>query len=75
MRTTIDLPDGLLAQLRAIARDTDRTLSAVAADFVLRGMQPTRTAKIVKGKSGFPMFAATGQPITQEDVRALEDDE
>lgn len=74
MRTTIDLPDELLAQLRAIARDTNRTLSAVVTDFAQRGMEPRGPARIIKGKSGFPMFAAVGRPITHEDVRALEDD-
>jgi predicted transcriptional regulator len=75
MRTTVDIPDQLSAQLRAIARDTNRTLSAVLADLVRRGMEPRGRVRIIKGKSGLPMFAAVGRAITQEDVRALEDDE
>jgi hypothetical protein len=47
----------------------------VLADLAQRGMEPRGRARIIKGKSGFPMFAAVGRPITHEDVRALEDDE
>jgi predicted transcriptional regulator len=76
MRTTIDLPDDLLARLRAIAHDSGQTLSAVVAELMTRGLEPgPSTAVITKGRSGFPMFAAIGRPITTEDVRALEDDE
>jgi hypothetical protein len=39
-----------------------------------RGMHRQHRAVIVKGKSGFPAFAAVGRPITTEDVRALEDE-
>jgi predicted transcriptional regulator len=74
MRTTVDLPDELLDQLRSIARDTGRSLSAVVVDLMERGMQRRPGATIVKGRSGFPRFAAVGRPITTEDVRALEDE-
>lgn len=74
MRTTIDIPDDLLIRLRAIARETNRTLSAVVGELMARGMEPRGGAKIIKGKSGFPMLAARGRVITTEDVRALEDE-
>jgi len=74
MRTTIDLPDELHDRLRSIARDTGKTLSAVVVEMMERGIQQQRRAVIVKGKSGFPAFAAVGRPITTEDVRALEDE-
>ena len=73
MRTTVDLPDSLLDQLRAIARDRNKSLSAVIVEFIERGAQPRAQAKIVKGESGFPMLTGNGRLITTEDVRALED--
>jgi predicted transcriptional regulator len=74
MRTTVDLPDQLHNQLRAIARDTGRTLSAVVVDAIQQGFAPPSPAKIVKGRSGFPALASNGRIITTEDVRALEDE-
>ncbi|WP_375497745.1 antitoxin [uncultured Jatrophihabitans sp.] len=74
MRTTIDLPEPLLDQLRAIARDSNRTLSAVVVDYAQRGMRPVATSRIVKGRSGFPALASNGRVITTEDVRSLEDE-
>jgi len=74
MRTTVDLPEALLDQLRAIARDSGRTLSAVVIDLIERGFQPASGARIVKGRSGFPALASNGRIITTEDVRALEDE-
>jgi hypothetical protein len=74
MRTTVDIPDDLLAQLRSISRDSGKTLSSVVVELMQRGMHRQHRAVIVKGKSGFPAFAAVGRPITTEDVRALEDE-
>ena len=74
MRTTVDIPEALLDQLRAIARDNGRTLSAVVVDLIERGFAPPPKARIVKGRSGFPALTPNGRPITTEDVRALEDE-
>ena len=44
-------------------------------ELMTRGLEPgASTAVITTGRSGFPMFAAIGRPITTEDVRAMEDD-
>ncbi|MGI8679278.1 MAG: antitoxin [Jatrophihabitans sp.] len=76
MRTTIDFPDDLLAQLRAIARSNGQTLSALIAELMRRELDPPEPATITKGRrSGFPMLAAVGRTITTEDVLSLEDDE
>ena len=74
MRTTVDLPEPLLDRLRAIARDSNRTLSAVVIEYAERGMRPTATSHIVRGRSGFPALASNGRIITTEDVRSLEDE-
>ena len=61
MRTTVDIPDDLLAQLRSISRDSGKTLSSIIVELMQRGMQRPHRAVIVKGKSGFPAFAAVGR--------------
>jgi predicted transcriptional regulator len=78
MRTTIDLPDDLHRQALAIARDTRRTLSQVAAMLIRRGLgQPSvagETALSRSARTGLPVLRL-GTMITSEDVRALEDDQ
>ena len=74
MRTTIDLPEELLDQVRAISRDTGKPLSVVVVDLMTRGIRPPASATIVRGRSGFPALASNGRVITTEDVRSLEDE-
>ncbi len=75
MRTTVDFPDDLLVQLRAIARVNGQTLSTVIAELMRRELEPPEPATITKGHSGFPMLASVGRRITTADVRAFEADE
>jgi plasmid stability protein len=42
MRTTINLPDDLLARLKRRAADTNRTLTAVIEDALRRALTPSR---------------------------------
>ncbi|GAB7143842.1 antitoxin [Mycobacterium riyadhense] len=75
MRTTIDLPDDLHKQARAIARDTRRTLSDTIADLIRRGLGSGQRAEVVwSPKTGLPVVSL-GTIVTTEDVRSLEDDE
>jgi hypothetical protein len=74
MRTTVDLPPDLHAQVVAIARDTHRTLSQTVAFLMRRGLGEGRPAG--RGHSdatGLPVVHL-GKVTTTEDVRALEDD-
>jgi len=74
VRTTIDLPEDLLARAKAIARDTSRTLSEVVADLVRRGLEPPSAAgPAVSDRTGLPLVSL-GRTITSDDVRALEDE-
>ena len=77
VRTTIDLPDDLHKQAKAIARDTHRTLSETVADLIRRGMG-TGTGKAVvmstDPRTGLPVVSV-GTIVTSDDVRSLEDDE
>lgn len=65
-------------QALAIARDTKRTLSQVAAMLIRRGLgQPGvvgETALSRSARTGLPVLRL-GTTITSEDVRVLEDDQ
>ncbi len=74
MRTTVDLPPDLHAQVLAIARDTHRTLSETVALLMRRGLGEGRAAGLTHSAvTGLPVMRL-GRIITTEDVRALEDD-
>jgi Arc/MetJ family transcription regulator len=74
MRTTVDLPADLHAQVLAIARDTHRTMSETVAFLMRRGLGESRTAGVAhSAATGLPVVRL-GRMVTTEDVRALEDD-
>lgn len=74
MRTTVDLPADLHAQVVAIARDTHRTLSETVAFLMRRGLGEGHGAELGHSTvTGLPVVRL-GKVITTEDVRALEDD-
>lgn len=74
MRTTVDLPADLHAQLMAIARDTHRTLSDTVAMLMRRALGENQAAKLTRSAAtGLPVVRL-GRMITTEDVRSLEDD-
>ena len=74
MRTTVDLPADLHAQVVSIARDTHRTLSETVAFLMRRGLGESRGAELTHSAlTGLPVVRL-GRMITTEDVRALEDD-
>ena len=74
MRTTIDLPDDLLDIARSLARGRKQTLGEVVADLMRRGINPPEPARITY-ENGFPVLHTNGPTITNEDVRAHEDEE
>lgn len=74
MRTTVDLPEDLHRQIRAIARDTRRTFSDTVADLMRRGLESGGAAAVAPSpRTGLPVIRL-GAVVSTEDVRALEDD-
>ena len=70
MRTTIDLPDDLHRQLKAIARDTSRTLSQTAVELMRRGLERDAAGEIcIDERTGLPLVTV-GRVITSVDARA-----
>lgn len=75
MRTTIDFPEDLHQQARALAQDSHRSLSEVVSELVRRGLSSQPAEGIGRSaKSSFPTVAI-GRTLSTEDIRALEDDE
>ena len=68
MRTTVDIPDDLLAQLRSISRDSGKTLSSVVVELMQRGIHRRHRAAIVKDKSG---LLDQGMAARHKDVAEL----
>jgi hypothetical protein len=75
MRTTVDLPEDLHAQVVALSRDTHRTLSQTVTDLMRRGLGEGQAAEVeTSPRTGLPVVHL-GRTITTEDIRALEDDQ
>ena len=74
MRTTIDLPDDLHQRAKAIARDTDQSLSATVTALMRRGLE-RGDADVVEAhpSTGLPLVTV-GRVVTRDDVRAADDD-
>ena len=76
MRTTVDLPEDLLRQAQAIAREKSCSMSEAIAWLMRRGLGEhlEKPALDVNPLTGFPSFR-TGRIITSEDVKQLEDED
>lgn len=75
MRTTVDLPPAVHRQVRQLAAEQGRSLSAVIADLTLRGLAQRRAPAEVRtdARSGFPVLSL-GRSVTAADVAAALDE-
>ena len=77
MRTTVDLPEDLHRQAKAIAHDNSWTLSEAVAWLMRRGLGQQGNPRLEIGVdelTGFPLFKS-GRVITDEDVKQLLDED
>lgn len=80
MRTTLDIPEREHALFTSLARAQGTSFSKLLVAMALRGLKaPLRVADAlasyeVDAETGLPLFHS-GQPITLEDVKAMEDEE
>ncbi|WP_300013728.1 antitoxin [Pseudonocardia sp.] len=76
MRTTVDLPPAVHRRALEIARRTGRSLSAVVADLVVRGLGQLDQPIVVgtDERSGFPVVTI-GRRVTSEQVAEMLDEE
>lgn len=79
MRTTIDIPEREHRLFKSLAHAQNTTLSKIVLELARRGLETsgriseTRAGNEVNPSTGLPTFRS-GRPITEEDVRTLEDE-
>ena len=74
VRTTLDISDEAYYIAKSIARDQNRSLGRVVGDLIMQSSKGAKGASIEMSDYGFPTFRCT-QPVTTEDVKALDDEE
>lgn len=80
MRTTLDLPDDLHRIALSLARHSGRSLGQTVGELMRRGLEAPVT-RVADAAAVYTLDSGTGlpvvrsrQPITDEDVRALDED-
>jgi hypothetical protein len=74
MRTTLDISQDVLLAAKELAARQNLTMGEVISDLARKALRagespPTGT------RNGFPLLAPTGQVITSELIKALQDEE
>jgi len=77
MRTTIDLPEDLHHIASGLAHHTGRSLSGVVVELMQRGLavaaEPGPSPYALDPRTGLPVVRSP-RPVTDDDVRALDDE-
>lgn len=77
MRTTVDLPPAAHERVRQLAASRGQSMSAVIADFTLRGLAQSQEPPATLARNpltGLPVISV-GHHVTPEEVADLLDDE
>jgi hypothetical protein len=81
VRTTIDLPADLHDAVTSIALHARKSMSQTVAELIRRGLAHPPLAAEAASDAGLRIDKSTGlplirspRPVTEEDVRALEDE-
>ena len=82
MRTTIDLPEDLHRIATSLARHNRRSLGQVVAELMRRGLEAPPASRVeepgaayrIDGETGLPVITGATRVMTDDDVRALEDE-
>jgi len=82
MRTTIDLPEDLHRIATSLARHNKRSLGQVVAELMRRGLDAAPASRVEEPKAAYRIDEDTGLPVvigatrvmTDDDVRALEEE-
>lgn len=75
VRTTVDLPEAILEQVKALAAERGASVSATLADLTARGLVELHGPMKIRidERSGFPVLDF-GRPVSSEDIAtALEE--
>jgi len=81
MRTTIELPDDLHRIATSLARHNKRSLGQVVAELMRRGLEVPANRIVesqgicrIDDETGLPVVVGARRVMTDDDVRALEDE-
>ena len=84
MRTTIDLPEDLHRIATSLARHNRRSLGQIVAELMRRGLEmpaapdhriaEPQAVYTIDELTGLPVVQGSGRIVTDEDVKALEDE-
>ena len=83
MRTTLDLPEDLHRIATSLARHNKRSLGQIVGELMRRGLEaPAATNRVaepiasysISPVTGLPVMNGATRPITDEDVKAMEDE-
>ena len=81
MRTTIELPDDLHRIASSLARHNKRSLGQIVAELMRRGLEvpangvaESQAVYRIDDETGLPVIVGAGRVMTDDDVRALEDE-
>ena len=76
MRTTIDLPPGLLEQIRVIADEHGQSMTSAVTGLLANAVAAARPEPMIarSAATGLPVIS-TGRPVTCQEVADLIDDD
>jgi hypothetical protein len=81
MRTTLDLPEDLHGIATSLARHGRRSLGQVVAELMRRGLEAQGALWVAESAPPYHLHPDTGlpvvrsrRPVTDDDVRALDDE-
>jgi hypothetical protein len=72
MRTTLDISQDVLLAAKEMAARQNLTMGEVISDLARKSLRSGKTAP-TGTRNGFPLLAPTGQVITSELIRTLQD--
>ena len=72
MRTTLDISQDVLLAAKELAARQNLTMGEVIPDLARKSLRSAKTAA-AGTRNGFPLLAPTGQAITSELIKALQD--
>jgi hypothetical protein len=72
MRTTLDISQDVLLAAKELAARQNQTMGEVISDLARKSLR-SGTAPVTGTRNGFPLLAPSGQVITSELIKALQD--
>ena len=72
MRTTLDISHDVLLAAKELAKRQNLTMGEVISDLARKSLHSGKLA-VAGRRNGFPLLAPTGQVITSELIKTLQD--